>query len=254
MKTNVIQEEPDPALDRITAEPRRATAAQRPRPAGAGRVLITVFGGIGLLLAVAFLVSGAAALFALGGRDADGYFMSGAHRIATPSNALASERLDVDADAPSWIFGEGFATSRIEASSSQPVFVGIGPSADVERYLDRVRHAEITDVDTDPFRVTSHLVPGGAQPAAPATERFWRVESSGTGARTVTWPLERGQWSVVMMNADGSPGVDVQAKLGARVPSLRWVGIGLLATGAVALLIGGVLLRLGTAGRRPARR
>src|SRR6188472_1647179 len=159
MKTRVIQDEPDPGSgETITAEPARA-----PRSVGAGRVLLIIFGGLGVLVALALLASGAAALFALGNRDADGYFMSGSHRLATPANALVSERLDIDADAPDWVFGKSFATSRIEASSSRPVFVGIGPSAAVERYLSRVRHAEITDVDTDPFRVTSHLVPGRAQ-------------------------------------------------------------------------------------------
>jgi hypothetical protein len=249
MKTRVIQDDPDPGPGgTITAEPARA-----PRSVGAGRVLLIIFGGLGVLVALALLASGAAALLALGNRDPDGYFMSGAHRISTPANALVSERLDIDADAPDWVFGKRFATARIEARASGPVFVGIGPSAAVERYLSRVRHAQIIDVDTHPFRVTSHLVPGGAQPAAPGDQDFWRVQSSGRGARAVTWPVESGEWSVVIMNANGSPGVDVQARFGARVPSLRWVGIGLLAGGVFALLVGGLLLSLGT-GLIPRRR
>jgi hypothetical protein len=265
MKTHVIQDDPDPALGAtITAaagaQPARRAGGEAPshsaqggRPVGTARAVLIVFGGIGLLIAVALLVSGAAALFALGKQDSNGYFMSASHRLATPSSPLASERLDIDGDAPHWVYGNSFGTSRIRASSTRPVFVGIGPSAEVERYLSRIHHAEITDIDTDPFHVTSHLVPGRPQAAPPASQDFWRVQSSGTGTRTVTWPLQAGQWSVVMMNADGSPGVDVQARFGARVPSLRWVSIGLLAGGLIAVLVSGLLLRLGTHGRRPAR-
>jgi hypothetical protein len=256
MKTHVIQDEPAAGGGPVTIEspaspPGRSAPPQRSGSPGAGRVALVVLGSLGALVALALLVSGVAALVALGERDGDGYFMSDAHGLSSPANAIVTERLDIDADAPDWVFGEDLATTRIQARSSRPVFVGIGPSADVERYLADVRHTEITDLDTDPFRVTSRLLPGSASPAAPAGQSFWRVQASGAGAQAVTWPVESGQWSAVVMNADGSPGVDVQARFGARVPSLRWVAWGLLAGGLVALLISAVLLRLGTRAARP---
>jgi hypothetical protein len=245
MKTQIIQDDPEPAR---TGSP----PARTPPPGSGGRVALTLFGGVAAVLALALLISGAIAVVALGQRDDDGYFTTDAHRLSTPSAALVSERLDIETgDAPAWVFGSDFATSRIQASSARPVFVGIGPAADVERYLDDIRHTQITDVDTDPFRVTSHLVPGSAQAAPPAAQSFWRVQASGTGTRTVTWPVESGQWSVVMMNADGSPGVDVSTRLGARISSLTGVAIGLLAGGVVFGLAAALMLRAGT--RRPAR-
>ena len=42
-------------------------------------------------------------------------------------------------------------------------------------------------------------------------------------------PFEKGSWSFVAMNADASPGVTVDTRVGARVPFLRWVAIGFLA-------------------------
>lgn len=51
------------------------------------------------------------------------------------------------------------------------------------------------------------------------------------------------------MNADGSSGVSVDARLGARVSSLRAFAIGLLAAGALLLLVGGSLRYRGI--RRP---
>jgi hypothetical protein len=55
------------------------------------------------------------------------------------------------------------------------------------------------------------------------------------------WNSTKGSWTVVVMNADGRPGIDVRADLGARLPALLWIALGLLVAGG-ALLVGGVLL------------
>ncbi len=55
------------------------------------------------------------------------------------------------------------------------------------------------------------------------------------------------------MNADGRPGIDVGAGLGARMPALRWLAFGSLALGA-AFMAGGVLLIVGAMRRRRANR
>jgi hypothetical protein len=57
----------------------------------------------------------------------------------------------------------------------------------------------------------------------------------------VLWKPASGSWTVVVMNADGRPGVDVRADLGARMPAVPWIAAGLLAAGVV-FLAGGVLL------------
>jgi hypothetical protein len=46
------------------------------------------------------------------------------------------------------------------------------------------------------------------------------------------------------MNVNGRPGVDVSADLGATLPPLVWISVGLLLFGLV-LLTGGVLLVVG---------
>jgi hypothetical protein len=89
-------------------------------------------------------------------------------------------------------------------------------------------------------------------PAAPASQDFWGAQASGSGTQTISWPVEEGEWSVVAMNADGSRNVSVDARLGARVPSLHWFAIAFLAGGGLVLLIGGGLIYLGTRQRRPA--
>jgi hypothetical protein len=222
------------------------TLASRPSSSfGAGRVLLIVFGSIAVLIALALLAGGGAAVWGLGQRDGSGYFTSGSHRLSTTSYALASDNLDVGTDAPRWVFGDHFATVRIEASSTRPVFIGIARTGAVERYLAGVQRDQIRDFELDPFSVSYRHRGGSVAPAAPAGENFWRVKASGSGNQTIGWPLEKGNWSVVVMNADGSRGVTVDARVGARVPYLRWVVIGFLAAGGLILLAGSFLIYLG---------
>lgn len=223
---------------------------QPSEPFGVKRVLLLVFGSIVVLVALAFLAGGGAGLWALGERDSSGYFTTATHELSSSSNAIATESLDVDGDVPGW-FGDRFATARIQATSTQPIFIGIGGSSDVERYLAGTQHDRITDLDADPFSVTYRRVEGTAQPAPPGEQDFWRVEASGSGTQTITWPLEEGQWSAVAMNADGSPEVIVDARFGARVSSLVWVAIAFLIAGGLVLIAGGALVYLGVRRRRP---
>ncbi|MGH3036808.1 MAG: hypothetical protein ACRDMU_06460 [Gaiellaceae bacterium] len=235
-------------MNSATAPP--VVAGQPSQPFGAKRVLLLVFGGIAVLVALALLAGGGAGIWALGERDSSGYFTSSTHELSSSSYAIASESVDVDEDVPGW-FGDRFATARVEVSSDQPVFVGIAPASDVERYLAGAQHDQITDFEVDPFSVTYRHVEGDAQPAPPSDEDFWRVEASGPGTQTITWPLEQGEWSAVAMNADGSRDVTVEARFGARVSSLVWVAIAFLVAGALVLIGGAALIYYG-ARRRPA--
>jgi hypothetical protein len=213
---------------------------------GTQRVLLIVFGSIALLLAVALLAVGGVAVWAFGERDDSGYVTSDPHGFATDGHALATENLEVS-DVPGWVTDR--ATLRIEATSTEPVFVGVGPTSEVERYLAGVPHSEITDVASDPFSVDYRHVGGGREPGVPASQDFWRVQASGAGTQTISWPLEKGDWSAVAMNADGSRNVTLDASFGAKVSALGWVAFGFLAAGGLVLLTGAGLVYLGA--RRP---
>jgi hypothetical protein len=119
------------------------------------------------------------------------------------------------------------------------LFVGIGPTADVDGYLNGVGRAFVPG-DTQDARLTE--VPGGAPPGPPAAQPFWTARSQGTGAQAVSWTPQPGTWSLVVMNADGSAGVAVTAQLGFKTDLALWVGIGALVVGLILLAIGVVLL------------
>ena len=84
----------------------------------------------------------------------------------------------------------------------------------------------------------------GELPGAPADQPFWVVSSTGIGPQRVTWDIEEGTYSIVVMNADASDGVSFEARVGARVPLLKPVGIGLLVGGSVATALGVLLVTL----------
>ena len=70
--------------------------------------------------------------------------------------------------------------------------------------------------------------------------------------QTVTWDVKHGDWSVVVMNADGSRGVDTGVSAGADFPilsALAWGGVG---GGLVLLGVAALLIVAGTTAQRRA--
>jgi hypothetical protein len=54
----------------------------------------------------------------------------------------------------------------------------------------------------------------------------------------VSWRAEQGNWTAVVLNADGTRGVDTRLAAQAEVPALRPLSIGLIVGGGVILLLG----------------
>jgi hypothetical protein len=69
--------------------------------------------------------------------------------------------------------------------------------------------------ESDASGIDYRRLGAGAPPALPATQSIWRAHATGTGTQTITWPVEKGHWSAVAMNADGSRNVSVDAQLAA---------------------------------------
>jgi hypothetical protein len=208
-----------------------------------GRLIAAIFGAIVALVAFGLIVGGVALIVVHGTqRDADGFLTSPVYRLETPRYALVSGEVDLASRPGDW-FPAGLADVRLtaEAVAGEAVFVGIGPSDDVDRYLGSVARDEVTRLERGPGDVEYRPIEGGSPERDPADQGFWAVSASGEGPQTVTWELDQGSWSVVVMNADASEGVTVRFAAGARIPLLLAIGIGFLIGG---LLVGGAAAAL----------
>jgi hypothetical protein len=207
----------------------------------AGRIALITTGSIAALLAAA-LLAGAVWLFNAD-TDSVGYVVSGKHQVETAGYAFASKDLDVNGDFD-WLYDRG-PKLRVRGESTKPLFIGIARSDDVERYLAGVAHEELSELDLETFALTSERQTGAAGPAVPASQTFWAASVQGTGVQTLEWDGGWGQWSVVLMNADASPGVDADLSFGAHIPHLGWIGIGGAIGGGVLAAVAAGLIYLG---------
>ena len=190
-----------------------------------GRVALIILGTIGALLGLALLVGGGFLLWSDRTEREDGYLTTPTERFVTSSYALTRTRLEVDADGPSWLWNDNwFGKIRVrgESAAGKLLFIGIAPEPAVARYLGDVAHANVEDIEVDPFRVRYRAIAGGPPQGPPTAQHFWAVSASGVGQQTVTWEVREGDWSVVLMNADGSRGVVADIDLGAEavIPAL----------------------------------
>jgi hypothetical protein len=228
---------------------------QRRDMQGGGHTVLAVAGGIVALHAAGLLIAGAALLWLGGQRDPDGFFTTGPHEFTSPTFAISSDDLEVVADAPRWLFDQDrIGTVRIRAAGAdQPLFIGIARAPDVEAYLLDVPHQVATGVGRDPFDVEYREAIGSRPPASPADESFWVESSVVRGDGAVSWDVQPGRWAVVVMNADGSAGIDARLELGAKVGFLVPVGIGMTVGGAFLLLmgVGGIVFGLLTPPQPP---
>jgi hypothetical protein len=219
-----------------------------------GQIAAIVAGSIAGMLALAALVAGGLLLFADSKTDHDGYLSSKSDRYHTRTYAIATENLDVDGDVPGVISHDDFGKLRLRVTqrSEKPLFVGIAPTHRVSRYLGDSAHATLTDVEFDPFKPTYRVERGTTRPEPPSQRHIWAASAQGYGAQSLTWDVKSGDWSVVVMNADGSRGVDAGVSAGVRIAWIETAGWGALGGGVLLALLAGGLLFVGV--RRPPQR
>jgi hypothetical protein len=216
----------------------------------AKRVILLVIGVLIALVGLGMAAAGGTLLWINETqRDDEGFFTTRTERFASGEFAVTSERVDLGFDhGTSWPGDMGdLAEVRVRATSANPsdaVFVGIGRAADVETYLAGVPHAQVDDIDLDPFRVDYVDRPGLRAPEPPGAQGFWVARAEGPGRQTLRWPLEEGRWILVLMNADATAPVAADLKLGLKLDPLRAAAIGILIAGLLVLAIGATLVVL----------
>jgi hypothetical protein len=214
----------------------------------AGKVIMAIIGAILGLVAAALVTAGVVLLWAHGTqRNTDGFYEARTVSLATDTYALITGPIDLVAARPTaWFPSSQLATLRFEAEPTETssVFMGIGPEDEVVSYLEGVGLAEV--LRTSPFteEVAYRTVEGDAPPGPPGEQDFWVASAEGEGTQTVTWDLESGEWTGVIMNVDGSAGVSADFNAGARVGILLPIAIGLVVGGIVLGVLAIVMLVL----------
>ena len=200
------------------------------------------------LIAFALFLAGGLLLWANGHyKDADGYLSTGSQRFNSSEYAIATPNLQVGAGAPGFLIkADRYGQIRLQtmAKGGKPLFVGIARTSDVDAWLHGTSYSEVSDIDYAPFKATYAQHHGTRKPGPPASRHFWAA----TGTHAVRWDVESGDWSVVVMNADGSRGVSAAVSAGAKVPYIAEIAYGTLGLG---LLFVGLTAALTCYGSRP---
>jgi Domain of unknown function (DUF4389) len=223
-----------------------SVTARRGRVAGVALLVVGILGslvGLGLLAGGGVLMAADRTM-----RDAAGYLTSPTTQLSASSYAIAATDLNVAVSSPDWhVSADALGSVRFTATAADPskaLFLGIAPRDAVLQYLNGVSYQQLTGYTAAAGGPTYQAHDGGS-PGLPASQQIWRATASGVGMQTLTWTVGSGQWAVVLMNADASPGVAADVAVGATAPFLFALALGLLIGGAVVALVAVLLFVAG---------
>jgi hypothetical protein len=219
-----------------------------PPPRSGRKIAALVAAGVLALFSLGMFAAGGGLLYGESQKDDQGYLSTDTERFTTDTYALATQNLDVNMDGLTDVVQDdtlGKVRVKVTSNQDKPAFVGIARTSDVKYYLAGTSHAIVDDIDSSPFSADYHTIEGDSAPRSPASQRFWAASAHGAGTQTLTWDVKEGDWSVVVMNADGSAGVDAGISAGAMISWLDEAGWILAGGGALFLLIAGGLLFAG---------
>jgi hypothetical protein len=180
--------------------------------------------------------------------------------------AIVSPTFSLDtSDLPSEVSDSAILLTITPPPGEGPLFIGLGPATAVNRYLRRASIARVEQTDEGasadgsatapnpqdalqegvPVRLVLDPGPRTSVPP-PATRKFWtRTVTNDSGEITLTAADLQGTDSrVVVMRADGKPGIAADAALRFRIPILLTIGWVSLITGLVTIAIGVGLILL----------
>lgn len=186
---------------------------------------------IGLLAAGGAL--GAAQLWH---RNEDGYFDITIDKLDTSTPVVMVNEMSLASHegTPGWLINSLEADVRLRITGTddgRATFVGIALDDDVDNYLSGVAHAKVAKL-VDGIVPVYQFEEGSDDIPAPLEQNFWVASASGAGTQDLVWRATQGNWSIVVMNADGSPGVSAEVNAGLKVASLGRLTVAVALVGA----------------------
>jgi hypothetical protein len=226
---------------------------------GVEKLLALFFGGVIALAGFGVLMGGVALSSTRGWlTDSNGYINTRSVTLQTETYAIVQQNININIEPTMmWRPTQGdIVTIRINAKSFSPsdeVFIGIASETDAYNYLKDVNYDRLVNMNWGWEGSTNALDdptysrhPGTKQPNTPTSMSFWVKSVEGVGSQTLEWAPKAGDYWIVVMNADGSTGVDVTTQLGAKIPFLATISNILIAAGVVTLLIGILIIYFGS--------
>jgi hypothetical protein len=226
----------------------------------AGRVVSLVLGALLLLTSTGLLAGGGGLLLADRTQRVDGWLTSEAESVSTARYALVSDDVSLHGTGFDRVVDDLIGRVELQVTSTDPgveLFAGVAPSSAVRGYLAGVGRRQLGDIGPGaggmswstgssrgmhPGTMTD--VPGGPPATPPADQDMWVAQTSGSGTQHLEWAPAAGNWTVVVMRADGSADVATALAVAATVPGLAEAAWWLLAGGAALLAVGGLLVAL----------
>jgi len=209
------------------------------------RVTKLVAAFLGVLMIIGSFAITVAGGIALAVPDDDGWVSAGPIRMRTEAVGFVGEDIEIDfgdhANRRGTFIGWDAIPARFEVDSrnDKAVFVGIASAVDISTYVSDVAVERVESWDDDPELA---YVPGEFSIAPPESQDIW-VASNISG--DLEWDISDGDWAIVVLNADGTPGVDVGVTGSARIPFLRTLGVVLIAAGLIGMTVGTLLTYYG---------
>jgi len=211
------------------------------------KIITLVLGGALTLAGLLLLIPGVALL---GAPHEGDFVMTPSANYLTGTSALVSPYLEVHGAAQPFAQlpareNLGMVRVHVRSERRKPIFVGIGSEPDVTGYLVGVPHQLIRGGRLDQVIVLDRTTIGGSAAERPTRRSFWVASASGFDTQTIAWTIRPGRWTLVVMNADASPLVDVSLRAGYTATWLRVLAKALGASGAFVLAIGIALVAFG---------
>ncbi len=211
-----------------------------------GRIVGIVIGSLVLLAGMGIAFGGGGILVAERVlADENGFVSLRSTPISQDAHAVV---VPARIDGPSGFWWRHTVSLRLDiagrGAEAKALFVGLAERVDADRYLAGVQVVEVRDLrfpSDDPTRrphLEVQLSAGTTIPPAPTTQAFWLTSASGTRTQSLTWRVEEGDYCFVLMNADGSRGIDATGSIGVKAPIV-------LTAAKVAVGVGVLILALG---------
>jgi len=191
--------------------------------------------------------------------NSESYHTTDTIRFEEDSYAITVDRSDIHLTA-AWLWNwSNFIDFKVEATSndpSKPVFIGFAQEEDFTAYFNNVAYKDITDFSIRPYNVEVDVITGDSIPVMPPGsiddkppyEEFWEFSASGTGTQVMECELEAEDYVLVLMNADGSAGVDMNITMGAQAPLILGTAVAFLVAGIVTIILAGVMFNYAARG------